>query len=837
MRNRNYYSRFLVISLIALTALTALAGLSYQWLFRDIPNPKDLSSFLPHQSIQIVDRDGRLLYELLPSDSGRHVRVLINEIPNDLIFATLATEDVNFYYNQGVDILGIFRAFWIDIKGGKVIAGGSTITQQLARNVLLSSDERSQKSIRRKLRETYLAWRLSQLYTKNEILALYLNYTYYGGLAYGVEAAARTFFGKSASELDLAQSALIAGLPQAPALYNPYTHPEAALERQKIVLSLMEKAGFISNNESEQASNETLVFNEEPYPIRAPHLVMMVRNEIDNLLSKDNKLAYNIAHEGLIVYTTINLNWQDMAEKAIQNQIERLKRSPDGLGHNVNNAALVAVDPYTSEILALVGSSDYFDQAHHGAINMTLAPRQPGSALKPLIYAAAMDPSQLDPWTAATMILDIRTSFITHDGKTYTPKNYDSKEHGPVLVRDALASSLNIPAVITLHHIGLERFSSFIKKMGITTLESPQELDLSLALGGGSVSLLDLTRTYAAFANGGYRIQPYFIKEIKNTNNEVLFENHPLPKSRVLDNRLAWLITDILSDKDAREIGFGKNTILQLERPAAVKTGTTTNFHDNWTIGYTPKLVVGVWVGNADNQPMREVTGLTGAAPVWHQFVRSVLKEEPPTPFVRPPGLVAVEICELSGLLPSPVCPYRRKEWFIEGTQPQNSDTLFHEIILDLNTGKIANELTPPNAQQPIIALDLPLEAENWAKANGTFLLRDIQSRSQEVIIDNLSSKVQLIISSPPQNSLYRISHKAPLESQSIKISALTSLNLRSVKLWIDDQLLAELSSPPFETWWNLQAGNHQVWAQALLSNGELVSSLPVTFTVENPSP
>jgi len=834
MNKNNNQILTVIFSLLGFIAIIVFVG---RWLFHDLPDPRNLSSHLPNQSIRIVDRNGRLLYELLSTDNGRHIRVDFEDIPASLVNATIATEDVNFYQNPGVDLWGIFRAIWIDIKGGQVIAGGSTITQQLARNLLLDSSERNQKTIQRKLREIYLAWRLSQLYSKNEILTLYLNHTYYGGLAYGVEAAAQTYFGKPVSELDLAQCALLAGLPQAPASYNPYTHPSEATERQKRVLYLMEKAGFISDEVRKVAENERLVFNEEPYPIRAPHFVMMVRNEIDKLMSTDDNLAYSLVHDGIIVYTTIDLNWQDLAEKAIQDQIARLKKSPDGRGHNVNNAALVAMDTHTGEILTLVGSPDYFDQEHNGAINMALSPRQPGSALKPFIYATAMDPSQPHPWTAATMIVDVRTAFTTHDGKAYTPKNYDSKEHGPVLVRDALASSLNIPAVIALDHIGVDRFASFIQRLGISLLESPEDLDLSLALGGGSVNLLDLTRAYAAFSNGGYRLQTYLIKSITNTKGESLYENPPLSITRVFDKRLAWLITDILSDKDAREMGFGKNTILQLDRPAAVKTGTTTNFHDNWTIGYTPSLIVGVWAGNADNQPMRDVTGLTGAAPIWHQFLRSASVGTQPDTFERPSGLVSVKICKLSGMLPSPSCPYIKQEWFIEGTQPKNIDTLFHDVTLDLTTGKLANETTPLDAQRKILALDLPLEAENWATLNGYLLLRNLQYPEQGSPYDQMTQPDQLVISNPPQNSLYRLSNKVPIESQSIRINASTNLSPLMVKIWLDNQLLVVIPYPPYEIWWRLQVGDHRLWAQAIQKNGEIITSPPVVFKVETAIP
>jgi membrane peptidoglycan carboxypeptidase len=384
------------------------------------------------------------------------------------------------------------------LRGGEALAGGSTITQQVARNLLLDDAERGERSLRRKLREAFLAWRLTNYFTKDEVLAFYLNQTYYGGMAYGLEAAAQTFFGKPAAQLDLAECAMLAGLPQAPAIYNPYTDLAAARARQSIVLRLMEQDGYITTEQRQLAEREALILAEKPYPIEAPHFVMMVRAELDRLFSAQE--IYQ--HGGLVVRTTLDLDWQKLAEEAIWHHLEQLEHSEDGLGHNVNSAALVALDPSTGEILALVGSPDYFDGAHAGAINMALAPRQPGSAIKPLVYAAALDPSSPGGgWTAATMLLDVSTSFVTHEGQAYMPANYDLREHGPVLVREALASSLNIPAVLTLQHVGLENFSSLAKKLGISTLGDPHSYDLSLALGGGEVRLVELTAAYAVFAN------------------------------------------------------------------------------------------------------------------------------------------------------------------------------------------------------------------------------------------------------------------------------------------------------------------------------------------------
>jgi len=796
------------------------------WVFWDLPSIDAIPQSVNTPSIRITDRHGKLLYEILEKDTGRNFVVPLDHIPKELRDATIATEDVHFYTNPGVDIAGIIRAVWINLRGGETLAGGSTITQQVARNLLLNSQERS---IKRKIRESYLAWRISRRYTKDEILALYLNQMYYGGLAYGVEAASQTYFGKSVSELDLAESAMLAGMPQAPAIYNPLINFDEAKERQLTVLSLMQKVGFITPEQYNSAKNEPLVLTSTPYPIEAPHFVMMVKNELDQIIFKENSPINLKASGGLTVRTTLDLDWQHVAESAVAAQINRLKASPDGLGHNVNSAALVSLDPVSGEILALVGSPDYFDTSISGAINMTLSPRQPGSALKPIVYAAALDPAQPHPWTAATMILDVSTSFTTHDGRAYTPSNYDGLEHGPVLVRQALASSLNIPAVITLNHIGLETLFNDTKKLGIDTLNDPNNADLSIALGGGAVRLIDLTTAYAVFANGGYGVIPQSIIEIKDQSGNLIYTPQPHQKIRVMDERVAWLISDILSDNDARTLGFGKNSILRLGFPAAVKTGTTTNFHDNWTVGYTPDLVTGVWAGNTDYKPMRDVTGLTGAAPIWHHFMRSVLSGVAEKSFSQPSGLVHMEICSLSGLLPTSACPYCRLEWFISGTQPTQFDTMYKSV--PANSIQL-NQMGDHTIQGNITVLDLPASARAWASTHGFILYSDLISSSTNNLAHD-SENPYIYIANPAANSRFVLTANAPESSQKININIASNTLFEKIELWMDGSRLTTFNKDPYEFWWTLSPGEHQVWAVGFSASGEATQAEPVSFSVQ----
>ncbi len=808
-----------LLLLVAILAATFAA--IYVYLFHDLPRVDSLSSRLLQPSLRITDRNGILLYEVLPTESGRHAPLAFASIPQCMKDATIAVEDRNFYTNPGVDVEGIVRALWINLQGGETLAGGSTITQQVARNLLLT-EELGTRSPRRKAREIVLAWQMTRQLSKDDILALYLNQTYYGGMAYGVEAASQTFFGKSAAELTLPECALIAGLPQSPSVYNPFTDPDAARERQRVVLGLMEKDGFISPQDKSLAEETILHYIETPYPIRAPHFVWMVKSQLDAL---DAYGEINFAaQQSLVVRTTLDLNIQQIAEESIARQIRELReRAPE---QNVNNAALVALNPQTGEILAVVGSADYFDEGIQGSINMAISRRQPGSAFKPFLYAQALDPRAPLPWTAATPMLDVTITFPTHEGESYTPKNYDGLEHGLVPVRHALASSLNIPAVAALEHAGIANTIHFAERLGITTLGDPNEYDLSLALGGGQMSLLELTGAYAVLANQGVKTERSAILDIHNADGTLLYQPDSPSSLQILDARVVWLLSDILTDDDARALGFGHNSTLKIDRPAAVKTGTTTNFHDNWTIGYTPNLVVGVWVGNSDYQAMKEVTGLTGAAPIWHEVIRKALEGKPKREFARPEGLVQLEVCALSGLLPTEFCDHTRIEWFIAGTEPTQPDTIFQQVTIDALTGSLADASTPADRAQTRIVLDLPLAAHPWARSQGLPLLADLPHSSEA------SAQPQIALISPRPNSTYRIDPAFDASAQKLLIEAVVGAGISQVTIWVDSIPLATLTESPFQAWWQLSVGEHRFWATGVTVNGNTVTSDTIVVTV-----
>jgi membrane peptidoglycan carboxypeptidase len=833
---------------ILLSLILAAAVAVYAWLLADLPPLDDLHGYAAAPSSKVYDRHGRLLFEMPPPHTGRHSPVPLDEMPEALRQAIVATEDAGFYRNPGVDLPAILRSAWLNLRSGRIVSGASTITQQLARNLLMDPEERFAQTYTRKLREAILAWRITNRYSKDEILALYLNEIYFGNLAYGVEAAAQTYFGKHVRDLDLAECALLAGLPQSPPLYNPFENLEAAKERQAVVLDLMVEQGYIDEDQARRAREEKLYFASVPFDIRAPHFVMYVRGLLEEELGLER-----LEQGGLNIYTTLDLDLNETARDLVRYRLARLAECngwsafggslnprancPPG-GHNVRNAALVALDPQTGEILAMLGSPDYFSVRIDGAVNGTTALRQPGSSIKPITYAAAFGAvAKGDALTPATMMLDVRTSFVTREGAAYVPLNYDLQFHGPVRLREALASSYNLVAVKVLDAIGVETMTGLARRLGITTFDDPERLGLAVTLGGGEVRLLELTAAYAAFANGGRAIRPVAVLRVEDAEGRVLWSQAPGIGERVLDERVAYLISDILSDDAARSPSFGEGSVLRLSRPAAVKTGTTTDFRDNWTMGYAPSgpadspegLVVGVWTGNADNEPMRELSGVDGAAPIWHDFAEAALRGRPVREFERPAGLVEVEVCALSGLLPGPDCPHRVTELFLEGTQPTETCTLHRRIAVDRATGLRATADTPPERIVERVVTVLPPEAQAWAREQGisdTGSLALDPGDATQYPIPNTHHR-PLVMGNPDAGAVYRLDPALPRDAQRIAVSARpgAGVSLAEVTLLVDGRPLARPGAPPYQALWQLEPGRHAFSAEAVTASGERVTS------------
>lgn len=654
----------------------------YFFILRDLPSPTTLSSpnKIP-QSTQILDRNGKLLYTIY-TDRNR-APVKISDLPLHVRQATVAIEDKDFYRHGPIDPRGIARALF-EIFAHRNLQGGSTITQQLVKTTLLSPE----RTIPRKIKEFLLALVVEEIYKKDQILELYLNNVPYGGTAYGIEAAAQTYFGKKAQNLTLSETTLLAGLPSAPTIYSPFgSHPELGQMRKKEVLAKMQEQGYISEDERKKAEEETPKFAQARDTIKAPHFVFYIKD----LLVK--KYGENMVEEaGLSVQTSLDLDIQDMAETTVASEVAKLK------GLLVSNGAALVTKPGTGEVLAMVGSKDYFDTKHDGNVNVTLALRQPGSSIKPINYALGL----INDYTAATPFVDKKICFPNPGSSPYCPVNYDGKFHGAILMREALGSSINIPAVKMLKLNGVSKMTDLAQKMGITSLTQPDRYGLSLTLGGGEVSIVDMATAFGVFANGGYRINLHPILKVTDQAGHVLEEYKP-PVSpifgeKVLPDGVAFIISHILSDNNARSLAFGTDSALVVKgQVVSVKTGTTDDKRDNWTIGYTPSFLVATWVGNNDNKPMHPTltSGVTGAAPIWRKIISSLLKDKKPEPEKIPDSAVGKEVCATSGKIPpaegSPNrCP-TRFEYFVKGKEPKEADDSFHPALIDKTTNDLAS--------------------------------------------------------------------------------------------------------------------------------------------------
>ncbi|HYM14651.1 MAG TPA: penicillin-binding protein 1C, partial [Dehalococcoidia bacterium] len=775
------------------------------------------------QSTKILDAGGHVLYDSGGPADARYTFVPLRELPPRLRQAVVATEDASFYDNPGVDPRAILRAAFTDLIHGQVRSGGSTITQQLARNLYFDPQERASENPLRKVREALLALRIDRSMSKDQVLEQYLNRVYFGNLAYGIEAASRTYFGKAARDLDLAESALLVGLLQSPADYDPFTHQAAARARQATVLGRMVATGDITRAEAAAAAAEPLRFNPTPFPIEAPHFVAWVRQLLPGIVGADA-----LAAGGLRIYTTLDLDLQRAAQRAVDRQVAALK------DHNLTDAAVVAIDPATGAVRAMVGSADYFNASIDGAYNVALAERQPGSSIKPIVYAAALEAG----FTPASELLDIPTTLQTRQGQPYAPNNYDMTFHGPVPLREALASSYNVPSVRLLAAVGIDNAVALGRRMGLTTFGDPARYDLSLTLGGGEVRLLDLTAAYADLAAGGVRVDPVAISRVEDASGHVLYRAPAPARDRVVSPQTAYLLSDILSDNDARAPGFGYNSPLQLDFPAAVKTGTTTDFRDNWTVGYTPDLAVGVWAGNADNTPIRDVSGVDGAAPIWRDVMNAAAAGRPMRAFAEPRGIQHVAVCLPSGLLPTPACPRQRVELFAAGTAPVKPDDYYRAVAVCGATG-----LPEPRCPGPAIErvyTFVPPGAIPWARAAGLPLPPVPPYAATGAIAPAADGGMPagappLRLVSPAGGVTLHLTRALRPEDQAIAVEALPSAAVRWVELYVDGAPLARLASPPYRVNWQLGAGTHAFRARALSLDGTELWSETATIFVEAP--
>jgi len=676
------------IFIVGLIALAAGAGLFLQ-IIRQLPDVETINSYLPSETTLIFSADGKVLARL-HQEENRQV-VPLSKIAPALQSAVVATEDPNFYSHHGLDFSGIFRATVKNLAYGRVVEGGSTITQQLARNLFLNR----RKSMLRKLAEAILALQIERRYTKEEILELYLNQVYFGHNAYGIESAANLYFGKSAADLTLAESAMMAGIIRGPELYSPYRNFKGAKLRQIYVLNKMLEFGLVNERDAKLAAIANLEFspkNLRRYGEVAPYFISYVLQQLIDQYGED--MVY---HGGLRVYTTLDTRMQSAAENVITKFV-----SQEGSKYNFSQAALVSIDPRTGDIKAMVGGADFYQSKFN---RVTQAKRQPGSSFKPFVYTAAMEQG-ISP---GTILMDTPTTFQVYPNQwnphgTWQPKNFDKHFYGAVTVRQALERSLNIPAIKLLERVGISSAIDVAQRMGISSHLEP---GLALSLGVSEVTLLELTSAYTPFANSGIRVEPTALLKIDNRDGVTVYKHTPEEK-RAIDANIAAVMVDLMKGVIARGTGVRAN----IGRPAAAKTGTTENFRDAWFIGFVPQLVTGVWVGNDDNTSMKGVAEVAVCPRIWKEFNLQALAGEPALDFPKPEGLVNIRICVTSGRLAGPYCPENLQRtvtfWSKEApTQSCNVHTKKEEVYDQQDgTGQGSgpgegggeNESTPPES-------------------------------------------------------------------------------------------------------------------------------------------
>ena len=777
-------------------------------LAKDLPQPDKIvrkEGF----ATKIYDRNGKLIYDVF--ENQKRTPVQLYEVPKTLREATVAIEDKDFYKHQGFDPKGYLRSIYYILVRHR-LQGGSTLTQQLVKNVLLTSE----RTLKRKIKEFVLALEIESKYSKDQILQMYLNEAPYGGTIWGVEEAARTYFGKSVSDLNLTESAILAGLPQSPSLYSPFgQNPKAYIGRTKDVLRRMREDGYISAEEEKKSLDElnNVKFASQSGTFKAPHFVMYVKKLLED---KYGEKAVELG--GLRVTTSLDLDFQEKAQAIVSSEIAKVEKL------NITNGAAIVMDPVTGEILAMVGSKNYDDPNYDGKYNVVLAKRQPGSTIKPVTYVTALKKG----YTASTLLMDTLTSFPGGANQPdYIPTNYDGKEHGPLQVRYALGNSINIAAVKMLALVGIKDMLSTAYDMGLTTLEPTAEnlsrLGLSVTLGGGEVRLIDLASAYCAFANKGFRVDPVAILKVTDKDGNVLEEFHPVAGRQVLDPGEAFIISDILADNSARTLTFGENSLLNFtQRQVAVKTGTTNDKRDNWAIGWTPQVLVGVWVGNNNNTEMKSVaSGVSGATPIWRQIISEYLKGKPVENFSPPDDVVSVDVDTVSGYRAHDGFP-SRKEYFLKGTEPTTDDPVHKKLKICKSQGKLATPVdiargdfdekeyfifkeTDPFAKEGESSSAGSGQLNRWQKGIDNWVAKQTDSRYHPPTdYCDTSNQIYVGLISPADQSQVQTNF-------TIKVEPVSMNDIVKVEIFINDESKKVITTPPYEVEESLPDGKYTV--------------------------
>ncbi len=791
----------------------AVLLLTFLYISIHTPIPGERLSSSDVESLRIVDRHGILLREVLSSADGRGQWITLEQISPHVLLSLIHTEDRNFLFHKGVDPAAIARAAYQNLSSNRIVSGGSTISQQLVRQIYSLP-----RSLLGKIAEMWLALRLEHTLNKADILEQYLNRVPFGNQTFGIAAASRLYFNKPPSHLTLAESALLAGLPQAPSAYDPFRHIERARARQQRVLRGMLNSGVIDSTKFNAATNEVLAIASRPKNFLAPHAC-------DLALSL-------LASPSREVRLTIEAPLQNQIEKLLTGNLKQLERA------NVTNGAVLVIDNESGEILALVGSADYFDDAHDGQVNGALAMRQPGSALKPFTYGLAFERG----FTAASILPDIPTHSPLEAGAgDFTPTNYDGHFHGPVRLRTALACSYNVPAVRVMETLGADPLLQRLLRAGFTSLnKNAQHYGLGLTLGNGETSLLQLTRAYLALANDGV------VKNMRLFTDNSLAPLSLVPKHQLFSREIAFLLADILSDDAARIPAFGEGSVLDLPFPCAVKTGTTKDFRDNWTVGFTSDYTAGVWVGNFDGEAMRQVSGVSGAGPIFRDIMLTLHRNSLPLPTIKPEGLITQSICTISGSLPNEFCPNQMTEYFLPGAEPA-AICDWHRVIEAPVKDKIHFINTLASNVTSQLALIYPPLYQPWAKSESIaqpLLLREARrderrakgDEHRATSIEHLASSNQhqasriphpatrIHITFPDDGDIFKIDPVLRQEFQTLLLECVVDGDFDKVTWLIDGKPIATVVAP-FHARWQLKRGEHVVQLRASNKISEIISN------------
>ncbi len=785
-----------------------------------IPLSKALFSISAGTSLKITDRYGIILRETLSGEGGRTTWLAYEDIPETMIKALIDTEDKRFFSHSGVDLLALGRALFQNLRAGRVMSGASTITQQLVKNRFGYP-----RTLLGKLKEMVIALRLEQTFSKQEILAQYLNRVSFSNQTFGIESAAGLYFAKPAQHLSLAESVFLAGIIQAPSRFNPYRHFQRALQRQRSLLERLYRRGTINETAYRIALQEKIRLTPKKVNFKAPHFTEMV---LDNL--PENRVLTEIS----VVKTTLDYYLQEQVEEIVTTRIEELE------DYHVTNAAVIVMNNHNGDILAFVGSKDFFDDKISGQVNGALSLRQPGSTLKPFTYQLALERS----YTPATLIPDIQDFPLT--ARSFLPENYDRKFHGPVRLRGALACSYNIPAVRVLQEIGVEALYNRLQEFGFESLrELPSFYGPGLTLGNGEVTLLELTRAYSILARQGKRItERYILETLPGRRQQAAGSRQQAPQ--LFSPRVVYLLTHILVDRQATIPAFGENTPLELPFQTAVKTGTSKDYRDNWTVGFTHDYTVGVWVGNFDASPMRKVSGISGAAPIYRDVMLALYRYHNPVNLLdsAPAGIVSARICPISGDLVNEDCPHSIQEIFLDATEPTEPCRMHKVYWVDSRDGLLTDPVSPYGVKK--VFIHFPPLYQTWAQEMGYPLppagyssyapssSQDNASLSTGLRTDSstrgITSPQSIRIVHPNDGDVYAIDPVLRREFQTMQLSVVAASGVSQVTWYVNGEQW-ETVETPFQSAWPITPGTHRLYVEGQ-HNGETLRSHEITVYV-----